>query len=178
MYQLLRRPEGRPWARPDDWLGLSADDLSPADRPMVLQMRENRSSLNKVERQAFAMLGTCLAAMTIMPALKGYWLVPVFSLGALALLVLALGRHRASVPASESLELGAGRIVYRKRGRPPVELSASRLQFVPLRPSPVKLSLILSDANRKIEVGSCLSLEEREAIAPIIAAALSQRRGI
>lgn len=178
MYQLLRRPEGRPWARPDDWLGLSTDDPSLVDQPMVLLMRENRSSLNKTERQAFAMLAACLVGMTILPALKGYWLVPVFSLGALAMLVLALGRHRASIPASESLELGAGRIVYRKLGRPSVELTASRLQFVPLRPSPVKLSLILSDANRKIEVGSCLSLEEREAIAPIIAAALSQRRGI
>lgn len=178
MYQFLRRPEGRPWVRPDDWPALQAGDLPPADRPIVLFMRENRSALNEAERQTFAMLGTCLAAMAILPALKGYWLVPVFSLGALALLVLALGRHRASVPASETLELGAARIVHRKRGRVPVELSLFKLQFAQERRSPTKLSLVLCDAHRRIEVGSCLSLTEREEVAPIIAAALSHRRGI
>ncbi|MEQ1518357.1 MAG: hypothetical protein ABL931_17895 [Usitatibacteraceae bacterium] len=45
MYQLLRRPEGRPWATPSDWLTLSASDPLPAEQPLVVLMRENRSTL-------------------------------------------------------------------------------------------------------------------------------------
>lgn len=176
MYQLLRRPEGRPWATPSEWLTLSASDPLPAEQPLVVLMRENRSTLGHLERQTIAVLGTCLTIVAILPALKGYWLVPVFSLGVLALLVFALDRHRQSVPASETLELGKGKVVLRRSRQEPVELSSMWMRFAAEQRSPSDLRLFLRDRQRSIEIGTCLSLEEREAIAPIIAAALAETR--
>ena len=176
MYQLLCRPEGRPWATPADWLALSATDPLPAQRPLVVLMRQNRSALGHHERQTIAVLGTCLTILAILPALKGYWLVPVFSLSVLALLVMALDRHRQSVPPSETLELGKEKIVLRGTRREPVELSPLRMRFATEQRSPADFRLFLRDPQRSIEIGTCLSLEEREAIAPIIAAALADAR--
>lgn len=173
MYQVICRPEGRPWARPDDWLALAASEPLPSVRPLVLHMRENRSRLLLHERQAIAVLGTCLAALSILPALKGYWLVPVFSLTALATLVFALGRHSGSAPASETLEFGDDRIVHRRKCGQSVELLPGRIQLKAERRSPADLRLSIADRFCSIEIGTCLSLEEREAIAPIIAAALA-----
>ncbi len=176
MYQLLRRPEGRPWATPGDWLALPASDPLPAERSFVLLMRENRSTLGSHERQTIAILGTCLTILAVLPALKGYWLVPVFSLGVLALLVFALDRHRQSAPASETLELGQGKVVLRRSRQMPIELSPWGTQFAADQRSPANLRLFLRHRQHSIEIGACLSLEEREAIAPIIAAALAQAR--
>lgn len=176
MYQLLRRPEGRSWATLGDWLALDETDPIPAERPLVLFMREDRSTLGLYERQTFAVIGTCLAALSILPALKGFWLVPVFSLGALALLVFALDRHRQSTPASETLELGEGKVVLRRLRQAPVELSLIRMRFAAEQRSPSDLRLFIRDWQRSIEIGSCLSLEERQAIAPLIASALAEVR--
>ena len=100
----------------------------------------------------------------------------MFSLGVLALLVFALDRHRHSAPASETLELGQGKVVLRRSRQKPIELSPWGTQFTAEQRSPANLRLFLRNRQHFIEIGACLSLEEREAIAPIIAAALAQAR--
>lgn len=176
MFQVLRRPAGRPWARPEDWLPLSNADPVPATWPLALHMQENRSVLGQTERLTFAVLGTCFAMLSVLPALKGYWLVPVYSLGALGALVFALHRHQRATPRTELLELNAGQATYRPDQRRPVSFDAKYVRLATARRSPSDLRLLISDSRQSIEVGTCLSLEEREAIAPIIAAALANNR--
>lgn len=176
MYQLLRRPEGRPWATPDDWLTLANSDSLPSDRPLMLHMRENRSSLDPHERLTVAIFGTCLAAMSILPALKGFWLVPVYCLGTLAILVFALDRHRMSAGSSETLELGDAQIILRRDRQAPIRLAAVHTRFAAEQRRPTELRLFMRSHQQSVEVGTCLSLEERQAIAPLIAAALADIR--
>lgn len=173
MFQFLRRPEGRPWARPDDWLAQSPADSKAAAQPMALRMQQNRVLLGQTERQTLAVLGVCFTMLAILPAVKGYWLVPACSLTALGALVFALYRHERAAPRSELLELGDGQVTFRSDRKRPIALDRRHLHLATTRRSATDLRLFIADRQRSIEVGACLSPEEREAIAPVIAAALA-----
>jgi len=94
MHYLLRCPDG--W-RPDD-RAVAATQSRPPDPqeatspsvPFTLHMQQNRSAFPESGRgMLVALLSLCMAA-TIIPAVKGYYLVPIAVLLAMAALVLAL----------------------------------------------------------------------------------------
>ena len=183
MYEFLRHPEGRPWAKVSDWL---AAPPQPHAQPqaggqgqqrLILRMRENRSHLGNDARAAFSVIAVVLVATTILPALKGYWLVPVFSLAALAALTFALDRHAKSRPASETLELIDGRVRYRDSAGRVIEYPAFRMRLAAEGRGPSDLRLFLRSRDGAIEFGRCLSLDERREVAPLVAAALAETRG-
>jgi uncharacterized membrane protein len=114
---------------------------------------------------------------SIGPALHGHWLVPVFSILAMAALTVGLERHAKSKPAQEMLELGDGRVRHRDSSGHQIELPAFRMQLAAEGRSPSELRLFLRGRDGSIEFGRCLSLDERRAVVPLVAAALAQARG-
>lgn len=173
MYEILRRSEERPWSAPEAAPFHAAD----ARRHFVLRMRENRSQLTREARIGIAALAVLLMATTILPALHGLWVVPLYSLCAMAALTVALERHGRSRPASEMLELDAGRVRHRDSAGRTVEAPSFWLRLTAEQPTPAEMRLFLQGRDTSIEIGRCLSLDERRAVAPIIAAALAEARG-
>jgi uncharacterized membrane protein len=175
MYELQCRPAGRPWATK----ARTADAAAQADntQPLILHMRENRSHLSREARLCFAVIGLLFMVTSIGPALHGHWLVPAFSLAAMAALTFALERHGASRPASETLELADGRVSHRDSAGRRVELPAYWLRLATESRNPSDLRLILSGRDGAIEFGLCLSLDERREVAPLVAEALARTRG-
>ena len=111
MYELLCRSSQRPWApQPEKLVAVPERGTS---RPLILHMQENRSHLTQEARVCFSVIALLFLVTSIAPALKGHWLVPVFSILALAGLTFALERHGKSRPASETLELAEGRVRHR-----------------------------------------------------------------
>ena len=178
MFEILRRSPERPWRLAT--MPVAERPCSPhprrESRSLVLRMRENRSSLSPAARSAFSTLALLFMAMMILPALKGYWLVPAYSLAAMAALTFALDRHSKSRPASETLELSPERVRHHDSTGRTVELPAFWLRVTAEGKTPADLRLFLRGRDGAVEVGSCLSLEERRQIAPLIAAALAQAR--
>lgn len=175
MYELLCRSAERPWAGQLEKL-----DCLPTTstiRPLVLHMQENRSQLSRGARASFSMLGLLFMVTSIGPAVHGYWLVPAFSILALAALTFALERHGTSAPAYETLEFVDGRVRHRDSSGRQVELPAFWLRLAAESCSPSDLRLILRGRDGAIEFGRCLSLDERHAVVPLIASALAQSRG-
>jgi uncharacterized membrane protein len=171
MYEILCRSPERPFA-------LSARHAAPRGdhAGLVLHMRENRSHLSEPARQTFAVLGAALMALTILPALSGHWLVPVFCLMAMGGLVFALERHGRSKPAGEMLEIADGIISHRNAQGQATHMPClfAKLDAQALNPS--SLRLILRSPKASFEIGRCLGLEEKHALIPLIAAALAQGR--
>ncbi|AXU18442.1 hypothetical protein C7W88_04400 [Novosphingobium sp. THN1] len=175
MYELLCRSSQRPWApQPEKLVAVPERGTSS---PLILHMQENRSHLTQDARVCFSVIALLFLVTSIAPALKGHWLVPVFSILALAGLTFALERHGKSRPASETLELAEGRVRHRDSAGQQVELPSFWMRLAAEGRSPSELRLFLRGRDGSIEFGRCLSLDERRAVAPLVAAALAQTRG-
>ena len=134
MFQMLGRPQGRPWATPSvaALVARPSTFASPAASqgdPVIIEMRENRSHLPEAGRQTLAVLAFTLMALTILLALKGYWLVPIYALLTLAALTYALERHGKSVPRAERLEFLPGRVRHRAADGRTSEFATFGLRF-------------------------------------------------
>ena len=173
MYQVVRRSAERP--RGDS--GGAPSSHVAGDQPLILHMRENRSHLSQDARSGFSLLAAAFMALTILPALKGYWLVPVFALLAMAALTFALERHAKSSPASETLELADGRVRHRDSSGHVSEYPVFWMRLAAEGKSPSDLRLFLRSRDGTLEFGRCLSLDERREVAPLVAAALAEARG-
>lgn len=171
MYEILCRSPERPFA-------LSARaDVSFADHAgLVLHMRENRSHLSEPARQTFAVLVAAMMALSILPALSGHWLVPVFCLMVMGGLVFALESHARSKPAGEILEIADGAIRHRDADGQATHMPCLFAKLDAQAPTPSSLRLILRSPKASVEIGRCLGLEEKHALIPLIAAALAQGR--
>lgn len=175
MYEILRRSSGRPWAQP----GLVADvpGADTASTALVLRMRENRSQLSRDGRKAIAVMAILFMATTLVFAFKGLWLIPLFSITAMAGLTLALDRHARRQARVETLEFSECLVRHRDpRGRV-IELPAFWLRLNADQRTPGDLRLFLRSGPRQIEFGRCLSLDEKRAVVPIVEAALTRRTG-
>ena len=175
MYEILRCSPERPWARPE-LASPAMLDASPAGGAIVLRLRENRSQLSEPARQCFAVLVAAMMALAILPALKGYWMVPAYCLAAMAALTFALERHAKAKPKCESLPFAEGVIRHRDAGGQATELPALFTRLHADEATPTSLRLFLKHRDRSVEIGGCLGPDERRAMMPVIAAALSQAR--
>lgn len=95
----------------------------------------------------------------------------------MATLTFAVERHGKSTPAQETLELADGRVRHRDSSGRQIELPAFWIRLAAEGRSSSELRLFLRGRDGSIEFGRCLSLEERRAVAPLVAAALAQARG-
>jgi uncharacterized membrane protein len=177
MYEILCRPAERPLALDGRVESAHVESAHVDSSTLVLHMQENRSYLSEPSRQAFAALGMAMMALSILPALSGHWLVPVFSLMALGGLVLALESHARSQPKAELLEIVDGTIRHRDATGHATHLPCVFTRLHAEAPNPASLRLILRSPKSSVEVGRCLGLDERRALIPVIAAALAQGRG-
>lgn len=177
MYQLLRRSSERPWSASSHALTgvLSADRES--DRHLILHMRENRSHLSQEARLCFSVIALLFMVTSIGPAMKGQWLVPAFSMLAMAGLTFALERHARSQPASETLELDDRLVRHRDSAGRTVEYPAYWMRLAAEGRSAGELRLFLRSRDGAIEFGRCLSLDEKREVVPLVAAALVAARG-
>lgn len=141
---------------------------------MVLHLRENRSPLSQDARVTFTVLIGLFMAVAILPALNGKLLVPMFSLGTMALLVGALEWHKRSRPAAEWLTITGDSLCWRSHDAAPVELPLHATRLVCDETSRMQLKLFLVCRQQRIEIGRCLSLEEKRAVAPLIARQLGE----
>jgi uncharacterized membrane protein len=162
MYHVLDRPCGRAGAQ--------------HERGFVCTMQQNRSHFPDEARGALAVIVTLFMATSILPALRGYWLVPIFSLAVMALLALVLEAHQRSQPLTERLALENGEVRYSDSNGRLFALPSYWVRFETEQRSAFDIRLHLRDRDRRFEVGTSLSLEERRAVAPIIADALATAR--
>lgn len=158
MYEILDRPRGRSCARDEG--------------AIVVRMRENRSALSSEARSAFAALAFLLLVLSIVPVVRGYWLVPAFSLATVAALTFALERHQKQAAPAETLEVGPGCLRHADSHGRMTECKGPWLSFMVEAPTPSALRLLVRTAADVVEIGRCLSLDERRAVAPVIEAAL------
>lgn len=184
MHQLLRCPSGRP--HDDGYPNGGGSALGPAtgepggratDLPFALRLIQNRSAFPAEGRPVLiVLLALCLAA-TITSAIKGYYLVPIAVLAAMAALVVALEWFsRQSVPA-QMLEVDFDHVTLSDHRGNVVSLPAywARLEEIERTPLDHRLYLVCRD--RRIEIGRCIGLAERKAVAPLIRVALAHARG-
>lgn len=181
MHYLLRCPDG--W-RPDD-RAVAATQSRPPDPqeatspsvPFTLHMQQNRSAFPESGRgMLVALLSLCMAA-TIIPAVKGYYLVPIAVLLAMAALVLALEYFQRQPVPSETIEIGFEQLRFRDHRGNKIELPSYWTRIEQIRRGPYNLRLILRCRERGLEIGGCLNIEERAEVGQIISAALTQIRG-
>ncbi|NBC37169.1 DUF2244 domain-containing protein [Novosphingobium sp. FSY-8] len=132
--------------------------------------------MSEPARQSFAVLGAAMMALSILPVLSGHWLVPVFCLMAIGGLVFALEQHARSKPDGEVLEIAHGTIRHRDARGQASHMPCLFAKLDAQAPTPSSLRLILRSPNASVEIGRCLGLEERQALVPVIAAALAQGR--
>ena len=177
MYELLRRSSERPWGAFSQELAGAPSADRKIDRHLILHMRENRSHLSQEARPCFSMIALLFMVTSIASALNGYWLVPAFSMLAMAGLTFALEQHAKSQPACETLEMDDGRIRHRDSAGRTVEYSAYWMRFAAEGRSAAELRLFLRSRDGAIEFGRCLSLDEKREVAPLVAAALVEARG-
>ncbi len=139
-----------------------------APRAVLLHLQEHRSHLSNEARVTFSVLIVLFMAMAILPALRGQWLVPAYAISAMGLLVGVLEWHRRTRPAAEWLAIEHGRVRWRSLKHETVELPLAGTRLVADDTVPARLRLWLTHAGSRVEIGACLSLEERRAIAPLI----------
>jgi len=176
MFHVLGRSGERPQA-----LGSQAprDVCLEGDRTiLLLRMQENRSALDVVARRIVAGLGCFAIVISLGPAVHGQWVVSLFSLLALGGLTLALDRHGRRPPAEERLEVGDGRVRHRDSSGRLTDLSVYWLRLAAEGRSSADLRLVLRGRGRSLEIGRCLSLDERRDVAPVVIAALRQAGGL
>lgn len=172
MYQILARSDERN-ARAEP---LPRAIEGPEDG-LIVHMEQNRSSFPQEARGALSVLVTLLMATSILPALEGRWLVPLFSLGVMALMVWVLERHRKQPPFSERLELADGQVRYTNSAGRAFALTSHWVRFEAERRTPCDVRLLLHNRHHQFEVGTSLSLDERVALAPLLASALLSAKG-
>lgn len=148
-----------------------------ANAVIVLQMQQNRSSFPAEGRGALCVLVTLFMLTSVLPALKGNLLVPLFSIGVMALLVWALEFHQKSEPYSERLELAGGKLRYADSTGRTFAMPSYWARFETEKRTPVDVRLHLRSRDKRFEFGNSLSLEERLAIGPVIEQALAVARG-
>lgn len=149
---------------------------SAPEAGLVLHLRENRSQLSHEARVTFTVLIGLFMAMAILPAIKGNMLLPVFALGTMALLVGAIEWHQRSHPAAEWLAIEDDRLRWASNRGDPVDLPARATRFVQDDAIPDRLRLFLENRWQRIEIGRCLGLEEKRAVAALIARQLGEVR--
>ena len=176
MYELLRRPERRPWATPADWQAVDRKTFAEADSHVAVRMEENRAPFGPAEKRVIALIATIFAVIGLMALARGYWPVPLFCAAVFAALTVAMRRHRNATPAAETLEFLSDRVRHRDRRGRATDWDGARLRLKEVERSPADLRLILGEAGRTREIGTCLSLEERRELAAIVSATLNQTR--
>lgn len=160
MYSIHSCPDGQPNA------DLSIRHQCHAN--LILHLQENRSYLPQEARVAFTALIGLFMAMAILPAIKGELLVPIFALGTMALLVGALDWHGRSNPAGEWLAIENDRLRWTNSHSDPVDLPVRATRLVQDEAVPAHMRLFLETQWQRIEIGRCLSLEEKRAVAALI----------
>jgi hypothetical protein len=115
-------------------------------------------------------------AMAILPALRGQWLVPAYAIGTMGLLVGVLDWHRRKQPAAEWLAIEAGRVRWRNLAHDTIEWPLIGTRLIAEESGPARLRLWLTHREQSVEIGACLSLEERRAIVPLITRELAAAR--
>ncbi|MEL7736811.1 DUF2244 domain-containing protein [Citromicrobium bathyomarinum] len=166
MYSILSCPSGQ--------LVAEESVRSAPEAGLFLHLRENRSQLSHEARVTFTVLIGLFIAMAILPVIKGNMLLPVFALGTMALLVGAIEWHQRSQPAAEWLAIEDNRLLWTSNRGDPVDLPARVTRLVQDEAVPSRLRLFLETQWHRIEIGRCLSLEEKRAIAPLIARRLGE----
>ena len=167
MYSILGCPDGQQIA------GQPAR-AAPPPGGLVLHLQENRSHLTQDARVTFTVLIALFMAMAIVPALRGQWLVPAFALATMALLVGVLDWHRRTRPAAEWLAVDEGRLLWRSCTHDTVEWPLAATRLVIDDAVPARLRLFLEHRARRIEIAACLGLEERRAVADLLAREISR----
>lgn len=175
MFHVLCRSSGRCWGAHADPRGDPA--RVPVAGPLAFQMRENRSPLTQQQSLCITAIAVMMMVASLLPAIRGFWPTALFMLLATGGTVFALERHRPSRPASETLELEDGRVRHVDGLGRQRELTAYWVTFSAEARTPYDLRLLLRSREGTIEFGRCLSVEERRAIAPLIAQALAHARG-
>ncbi|MGL3822234.1 DUF2244 domain-containing protein [Sphingopyxis sp. R3-92] len=170
MFEIVNRPEGRAEAHE---IARAARGAEVALDHLVLHMRENRSHLSQHARETFTVLILLFMAVTILPALQGRILVPLFAVGTMAMLVLALEWHQRHPPGEEWLEIGDGQWRYNGRTGETFDIPTYWLRFEFEKRTPADCRLVFHHRTQRFEVGQCLNLEERREVAPILAHALA-----
>lgn len=122
------------------------------------------------------MLIAVFMAMAILPALRGQWLVPAYAIGTMGLLVGVLDWHRRKQPAAEWLAIEAGRVRWRNLAHDTIEWPLIGTRLIAEESGPARLRLWLTHREQSVEIGACLSLEERRAIVPLITRELAAAR--
>jgi len=168
MYSIHSRPDGRPTAE--------ESVRSASNAGLILHLRENRSALSQEARVTFTVLIGLFMTMAILPAIKGEMLVPIFALGTMALLVGAIEWHQRSQPAAEWLTMESDRLHWSSNHHDPVDLPARATRLVQDDAVPARMRLFLESQWQRVEIGRCLSLDERREIAPLIARQLQEVR--
>lgn len=168
MYSIHCRPDGQP---------VTEESVRTArGAGLILHLRENRSALSQEARVTFTVLIGLFMTMAILPAIKGELLVPMFALGTMALLVGAIEWHKRTQPAAEWLTFENDRLRWTSNRGDPVDLPARATRLVQDEAAPACLRLFLESQWQRIEIGLCLSLEEKRAVAPLIARQLGEVR--
>lgn len=176
MYELLRRPERRPWSTPADWLTVGPEAFAEDGEHVAVKMQENRAPFGQDERRAITIIAAMFAAIGLISLSKGFWPVPVICAVVFAALAFALQSHRKVPPPSESLEFLGDRVRHRDRFGHIADWDGRQLSLTRLERSPADLRLILGEPGRTREIGTCLSLTERCELAAIVSATLQQNR--
>lgn len=174
MYQLLRRPERRPWSTPADWLAVDRKSFGEAGCHVAVRMEENRAPFGADERRIIALIASMFALVGLLALAKGFWPVPVFCAVVFASLSWAMRSHRQSAPSAETIEFLSDRVRYRDRRGRAVDWDGGLVRLTRIERSPADLRLILGQPGLTREIGICLSLEERCELAAIVAATLNQ----
>ncbi len=147
-----------------------------APRAVLVHLQEHRSHLSQDARVTFTVLIALFMAMAILPALRGQWLVPAYAIGTMALLVGVLEWHRRKPPAAEWLAIEQSRVRWRSLSHEMIEWPLIGTRLIADESGPARLRLWLTHRERSVEIGTCLSLEERRAIAPLITRELAAAR--
>lgn len=143
---------------------------------LILHLQENRSHLSQDARVPFTVLIAVFMAMAILPSLRVQWLVPAYVIAIMALLVRVLEWHRRTKPAAERLALDAGQLLWRSLAHETIEWPLAATRFVIEEAVPARLRLFLETSARRIEIATCLGLEERRAVADLITRELAAAR--
>jgi len=160
MYAITDCPVGQPQA--------DRTAAPAAPRAVLVHLQEHRSHLSQDARVTFTVLIAVFMAMAVLPALRGQWLVPLYAIGTMALLVGVLDWHRRKQPAAEWLAIEQSRVRWRSLAHDTIEWPLVGTRLVADDSGPARLRLWLTHRERSVEIGACLSLEERRAIAPLI----------
>ena len=159
---------------PDGWPDAEIAARRTCDAPVTLHLLENRSSLSQEARVTFTTLISLFMAMAILPAAKGELLVPVFSIGTMALLLGAIEWHRRKRPANEWLTIERDRLRWRSNSHDIVDFPTRFTRLVKVETTPSCLRLFLETRFQRIEIGRCLSLDEKRSVASLIARRLKE----